>query len=114
MISKYMELAVWTFGKPEIEFDGDANPYRPWLNVPTLLTIFTHKGLDADYHFGNLFYSVGAEMDEKHFTHKSQALHIKLLRKLTVPFRRIIFVRTGENPSLANRIASSILYRLGF
>jgi hypothetical protein len=114
MISQYMRLAVKAFGKPEIRLVGDGNPYRPWLNVSPALTLFTHKGLDADYHFGNLLYTVSAQMDETHFTHKSRALHIRALRKLTVPLRRTFFVRTNENPSLANRIASWILHRLGY
>jgi hypothetical protein len=77
------------------------------------LSLFTHKGLDAEYHFGNLFYTASAQMDEEHFRHKDKALHIRLLRKLTLPIRRMFFVRTGENPSLGNRIASWVLYKLG-
>ena len=114
MISKHMRLAVQTFGKPEIHLKGDSSLYRPWLNVPVALTLFTHKGLDAEYHFGNLFYTASAQMDEEHFQHKSKAFHIRLLRKLTLPIRRMFFVRTGENPSLGNRIASWVLYRLGY
>jgi len=82
--------------------------------VPVALTLFTHKGLDADYYFGNLFYTCCAEMDETHFTHKSKAIHIGLLRKLTLPFRRIFFVRTNENPTWAKRLASWLLYKLGY
>ena len=114
MISKYMSLAVEAFGKPEIHLIGDRRQYRPWLNVPGALTLFTHKGLDAEYHFGNLFYTATAQMDENHFRHKDKALHIRLLRKLTLPIRRMFFVRTGENPSLGNRIASWVLYKLGY
>ena len=113
MISKYMRLAVETFGKPEIHLIGNRRQYRPWLNVPVALSLFTHKGVDAEYHFGNLFYTAASQMDEKHFRHKSKALHIRLLRKLTLPLRRMFFVRTGENPSLGNRIASWVLYKLG-
>jgi hypothetical protein len=114
MISKYMRLAVETFGKPEIRLVGDASLYRPWLNVPVALTLFTNRGLDVNYHFGNLFYTASAQMDESHFTHKSKAWHIRFLRALTVPLRRTFFVRTGENPSLSNRIASWVLHRLGY
>jgi len=114
MISKYMRLAIKAFGKPEIRLIGDGSMYRPWLNVPVALTLFTHKGLDADHYFGNLFYTCCAEMDETHFTHKSKAIHIGLLRKLTLPFRRIFFVRTNENPTWAKRLASWLLYKLGY
>jgi hypothetical protein len=82
--------------------------------VPIALTLFTHKGLDTNHQFGNLFYTATAQMDEAHFTHKSKAWHIRFLRALTVPLRRAFFLRTGENPSLGNRIVSWVLYRLGF
>jgi len=114
MISEYMKLAVNAFGKPEIKVIGDRNPYRPWLNVPAMLSLFTNKGLDADYHFGNLMYSAAAQMDETHFHHKNKALYMRILRKLTVPLRRTFFVRTGENPSLGNRFFSWLFYRMGF
>jgi uncharacterized protein (DUF362 family) len=114
MISKYMQIAVERFGKPAIRLVGDANPYRPWVNVPVALALFTNKGLDAEYHFGNLFYTTMSEMDASHFRHKSTAAPIRLLRRLTEPLRRTFFVRTGENPSLGNRVMSWLLYRMGF
>ena len=114
MISPHMRLAVEAFGKPEIHLVGDANPYRPWLNVPVALTLCTHKGMDASFHFGNLLYMVSSQMDETHFRHKSRAWHIRLLRRMTVPLRRTFFVRTGEDPSAGNRFMSWLLYRLGY
>jgi len=114
MIGKHMRLAVNAFGKPEIKVIGDANPYRPWLNVPVALTLFTNKGVDADYHFGNLMYSAAAQMDETHFHRKNKALYMRILRRLTIPLRRAFFVRTGENPSLSNRFFSWLFYRMGF
>jgi cholesterol oxidase len=113
MIGKHMRLAVSAFGKPEIKVIGDINPHRPWLNVPVALTLFTNKGVDADYHFGNLMYSAAAQMDETHFHYKNTALYMRILRKLTVPLRRTFFVRTGENPSLGNRFFSWLFYRMG-
>lgn len=114
MISKYMQLAVEEFGKPEIRLAGDGSLYRPWLNVPEALTLLTHKGMDANYQFGNLLYMVSSQMDESRFRHKSKALPVRLLRQLTVPLRRTFFVRTGEDPSLGNRLASWLLYRMGY
>lgn len=114
MISQYMRLAVKAFGKPQIRLVGDASMYRPWLNVPVGLTLFTHKGLDADYHFGNLIYAVCAQMDEERFTHKSKAAPVKLLRKLTVPLRRTFFKRSNERPTWCNRLASWLVYKLGY
>jgi len=114
MISQYMRLAVKAFGKPEIQLIGDGSMYRPWLNVPVVLTLFTHKGLDASYYFGNIFYSACAQMDDGHFRHKSNAIHIRFLRKLTVPLRRTFFKRNNEKPTWYNRLASQILYKLGY
>ena len=34
--------------------------------------------------------------------------------QMTVPLRRAFFLRTGENPSRANRLFSSLFYKLGF
>jgi len=114
MIGMHMRLAVNAFGKPEIKVIGDINPYRPWLNVPVALTLFTNKGVDADYHFGNLMYSAVAQMDKTHFHYKNKALYMRILRRLTVPLRRAFFVRTGENPSFSNRFFSWLFYQMGF
>ena len=114
MISQYMRLAVKAFGKPEIQLIGDASMYRPWLNVPVVLTLFTHKGLDASHYFGNIFYSACAQMDGEYFSHKSNAIHIKLLRKLTVPLRRTFFKRNNEKPTWSAQLVNWVLYRLGF
>jgi len=115
MISSYMRLAVQRFGKPEIELveGSDASPYRPWLNVPVALTLFTTKGLDANYYVGNLFYTSGAQMDESYFTYNDRRRSVLFLRRLTLPVRRALFLRTGENPTVLNRLANWLFYRLG-
>lgn len=114
MLSKHVELAVGLFGKPEIRLIGDANPYRPWLNVPAALTAAARKGMDAEYTFGNLLYSVAAQMDETHFKHTGNQWYVKMLRALTVPLRRAFFLRSGEHPAAANKFFSWLFYRLGY
>jgi hypothetical protein len=32
---------------------------------------------------------------------------------MTVPLRRAFFLRTGENPSRANRLFSALFYKMG-
>lgn len=113
LVSPYMELAVKAFGKPRIRLVGDASIYRPWLNVSAALALFTHKGVDADYHFGNLLYTCCAQMDETHFKHKSKSPPIRLLRKIVAPIRHTFFVRTATRPTLANRFVSWLVYKLG-
>ncbi|MBI5532943.1 MAG: DUF362 domain-containing protein [Deltaproteobacteria bacterium] len=112
-ISEFMRLAVERFGKPAIDFQGDCSIYRPWLNVPVALTLFTNKGLDADHTMGNLLYAAAAQMDETHFKYKNATPLIRWLRTMTVPLRRTFFLRTGEDPSWTNRLASWALWKLG-
>ena len=114
LISQYMHLAIKAFGKPQIELVGDSSMYQPWLNVPVALTLFTHKGLDANYHFGNLFYNSCAHMDENRFKLKRNAIHIRLLRWLSLPVRRAFFMFTNEKPTWYNRMVSRVLNWLGY
>jgi uncharacterized protein (DUF362 family) len=114
MISQYMRLAIKAFGKPEIELIGDAGIYKPWLNVPIALTLFTHKGLDANYHFGNLFYNACAHMDENRFKLKKNPIHIRFLRWISLPLRRAFFKFTNDRPTWYNRIVSRTLNWLGY
>jgi cholesterol oxidase len=114
LVSPYMRLAVDAFGKPRIVLDGDPTPYRPWLNVPSELALFTNEGLDAQYHFGNVFYMACSHMDPQAFPEKPGAMWKRFLRTLSMPLRETFFVQTGKNPTLANRLASRLLYRMGF
>jgi len=113
-ISKFMKLAVKTFGKPRIRLVGDAEIYSPWLNVPMALTLLTHHGVDASYYFGNLFYMAAAQMDEQRFNFKRNGVLLRLARKLTKPLRYAFFVRTGKDPNGLNRFFSWLFFRMGF
>jgi uncharacterized protein (DUF362 family) len=112
-ISRYMELAVKAFGKPEIKLVGDPNPYRPWLNVPVVLSIFTHFGLDGNDYFGNLLYMAGAYMDESHFTHKSKSVFMRAARKAVSPLQKAIFLQAGGERTLANKLTAKFFTWLG-
>jgi hypothetical protein len=105
-ISKYMELAVQTFGKPEIKLIGDRNPYRPWLNVPAALSMFTNFGLDANYYFGNLVYMSLAYMDESHFTFTPGEPLIRADRMALKPLQLAVFLQAGGERTLANKLFS--------
>jgi len=112
-ISQYMELAVKAFGKPEITLIGDRNPYRPWLNVPVVLSLFTHYGLDANDYFGNLLYMAGAYMDESHFTHKSKSFFMEKARKAINPLQKAIFLQAGGEKTQATKFVSKFFTWLG-
>jgi hypothetical protein len=113
-ISPYMRLAVDAFGKPRFRLDGEATPYRPWLNVPPALTLFANEGLDGDHVFGNAFYMACANMDPVAFPDRPASCAKRFVRSLTVPLRRAFFVRSGESPTAANRFFSRLLYRMGY
>jgi uncharacterized protein (DUF362 family) len=113
MISKYMRLAIKEFGKPKIRFTGDSSRYRPWLNVPMILTLFAHYGLDADYYFGNLIYMASAYMDESHFQIKDQSAFIQLARAAMDPIKKAVFLLPGGERTAANRLVGRLLTWLG-
>lgn len=112
-ISKYMELAVARFGKPELEIVGDVNPYKPWLNVPVALSLFAHFGLDANDYFGNLFYMTGAYMDTQEFKHKSKDKFMIAARKALEPIQLLVFLTANGERTQANRIFGRFLTWLG-
>lgn len=113
MLSRHMQLAVERLGKPEIDFVGDESAYRPWLNVPPVLTWFTNHVLDSSFERGSLFYAVMANMDEQHFAFKNSTWFIDGARTLSKPLRDAFFVQTGQRPSLANRAAAWLQEKLG-
>lgn len=113
MISRYMELAVRAFGKPKIHLAGDPGLYRPWLNMPFIMTVFTHHVLDADYTTGNILYMSGAFMDEAKFKHKSRSEFIEVARSLLNPIQKAVFLQTGGERTMANRILGRFLTWLG-
>jgi uncharacterized protein (DUF362 family) len=113
MISDYMRLAVEAFGKPRINLIGDRSVYKPWLNVPVILTLFTHYGLDANYHFGYLFYMMGCYMDESHFNFKSKNDFILEGRKILKPLKEGIWLQVGGARSPLNVLIGRLEQLLG-
>lgn len=112
-ISKHMELAVKTFGKPYIKLIGDRNPYRPWLNVPAELSFLTNYGLDANHYFGNLIYMSLAYMDESHFNVKSDSKILEAARAALKPLQTAVFMQAGGKRTRANVLLSKFETWLG-
>ncbi len=112
-ISQYMRLAVQALGKPRINFIGDSNPYKPWLNVPMVLTLFTHYGLDASHYFGNLIYMSAAYMDESHFEVKDRDFFIQAARAALDPIKKAVFLLPEGERTVANRLLGRFLTWLG-
>lgn len=94
MISEYMQLAVKTFGKPEIHMLGDRTLYPDWVNVPDIVSKLAF-GLDCEYYFGNFFYSVFATMDP-YFEYKEKSTMRRIIRVFNDPIRSLFFERVRQ------------------
>jgi uncharacterized protein (DUF362 family) len=112
-ISPYMRHAVDAFGKPRIEFVGDASVYHPWLNVSHAVTLFAHLGIDANDHFGNLFYASAAHMDAKAFPLKPTSKLVDVTRALMEPIRETAFLQADGHKTWANRLMNRFFNWLG-
>ncbi len=109
LVSDYMKQAVEAFGKPEIKLVGDRSIYPDWVNVTDVIPAAAFGGLDKNYYFGNLFYSVFSYM-EPFFHYKDPGFGREFMRKLADPLKDLFFqtVKKGEiNAELSER-----LYRL--
>ena len=94
MVSEYMQLAVKAFGKPEIHMLGDRTLYPDWVNVPDIISKMAF-GLDKEYYFGNLFYSVFATMDP-YFEYKERSTVLRIIRVVNDPIRSLFFERMRQ------------------
>jgi hypothetical protein len=82
MVSRYMQLAVEAFGRPEIRLIGDASVYRPWENVPKELTDFADTA-EESYGFFNVLFAISSSpFVDKTFPPKPQTRLMRLLRPL--------------------------------
>jgi hypothetical protein len=84
-----------------------------WIHIQSL-DRFLRDPTHAAQLTGTVLYTISAQMDESHFEHKSKAIHVRLLRKLTRPMRDTFFIRTNRDPTAANRFVTWLLYRLGY
>lgn len=91
MVSRYMKMAVETFGMPEIDWIGDESEYSPWENVEGAV-VETFDVLEEAYEMTNWFFSIFNEMDP-YFKPKVRTRLAIVCRKLTGPIRNLIFVR---------------------
>jgi uncharacterized protein (DUF362 family) len=94
MVSEYMQLAVKAFRKPEIHMLGDRTLYPDWVNVPDIISKMAF-GLDKEYYFGNLFYSVFATMDP-YFEYKERSIVHRIIRVVNDPIRSLFFERMRQ------------------
>ena len=103
MVSKYMELAVKEFGKPEIHMIGDRTIYPNWVNVSDIISRLAFI-LDREYYFGNFLYSILATMDS-YFEYREESTWRRIMRFFNKPIRNLFFenVRTGKVDAKLNK-----------
>ncbi len=95
MISEYMKMGVEAFGKPQITLAGDRGVYPGWVNVWDMFPPFLFKGFDKHYYFGNLVYSVFAQMDAK-FQYKDPNVAKRFLRLFADPITDLFFQKSKK------------------
>ncbi len=93
MVSRYMQLAVQAFGKPEPITHGDTSPYPNWENVPKPMIDFWDAA-EESYSFTNTVFSImNHDFVSKEFKRKPvYGLRMKLI-KLLGPLGGIAFKR---------------------
>ena len=103
MVSKYMELAVKEFGKPEIHMMGDRTIYPNWVNVSDIISRLAFV-LDREYYFGNFLYSTLATMDS-YFEYREESTWRRIMRIFNKSIRKLFFenVRTGKVDAKLNK-----------
>ncbi|MCI0723265.1 MAG: DUF362 domain-containing protein [Acidobacteria bacterium] len=101
MVSRYMQLAVQAFGRPEIELIGDTSVYPNWTNVDRDIIEFV-DAMEENYEFSSFLFSVLNEMDH-FFTRKKRSSFIRLARVFTAPLRMLFFVQARRSALSAPR-----------
>ncbi|MGH8067578.1 MAG: hypothetical protein ACRERE_20575, partial [Candidatus Entotheonellia bacterium] len=94
MVSRYMQLAVEAFGRPEVRLIGDASVYRPWENVPKEYTDIVDT-VEESYGIFNVLFAISSSpFVDKIFPPKPKTRLMRLLRPLGAligvlsPFKR--------------------------
>jgi hypothetical protein len=103
LVSRYMQLAVQAFGRPEVQTIGDASRYRPWENVHKELTDVVDT-VEETYGFFNVLFAISSSpFVDTIFTLKPQTRLMKVLRPLGAiiglfsPFQRTNFTSKSSS-----------------
>jgi len=93
MVSRYMQLAVQAFGRPEVEADGDTSRYEPWENVPKhLVDLWDHA--EECYGFTNTTFSIlNRDYVSRDFRRKPMSRLVLLLTRLLRPLGGAVYRR---------------------
>ncbi len=111
MLSRYMQEAVKTFGKPKIRVKGNDQLYRFWANTPRIASFGSHM-LDRHYTFGYPFYYIMSEMDPAFPSRPSESALLNELRPLFADAREIFYKNPHHPPSWLHEAINKIIFRL--
>jgi uncharacterized protein (DUF362 family) len=91
MVSRYMQLAVQAFGRPQVDLQGDASPYPNWTNVPKALIDFWDHA-EESYGFSNTVFSLmNREFMSDAFPPKPMTRFHRTIARLLAPLGGIVF-----------------------
>jgi uncharacterized protein (DUF362 family) len=105
MISRYMQLAVQAFGRPEVDLDGDPTPYAPWVNVPRPMIEFWDNAEECLGFTNTVFSVINHNYMSKAFPPRRRTWFMALVGRLLGPLGH--FVYQAPLPRLPPGIHSS-------
>lgn len=98
LVSRFMQLAVQAFGKPDVELVGDASVYANFRNVPRELVDFWDHA-EESYSFTNTLFSIiNREYVSKAFRRKPLAWFASLLASLLYPLGGLVYKAPPKEP----------------
>jgi uncharacterized protein (DUF362 family) len=101
MVSRYMQLAVQLFGRPEIELVGDGSPYPNWRNVVRPLVEFWDNAEEC-YSFTNTVFSLlNHDYVSPAFPRRPVSRLYRFVERLLSPLGGFVY----QTPSLPERPA---------
>jgi uncharacterized protein (DUF362 family) len=88
-IGRFYQLAVKTFGRPEINWVGDTSVYDPWENVSQII-IQALDIIEEDYHFADWGFSIVSACSPA-FPFKGGTPSARFLRWFIRPFKSMYY-----------------------
>jgi len=91
MVSRYMQLAVQAFGRPEVELEGDASVYSPWVNVPRALIELWDNAEECLTFTNTVFSALNHDYMSPAFPPRPRTRWLTWLSRLASPLGGLIF-----------------------
>jgi hypothetical protein len=91
MISRYMQLAVQAFGRPQVDAVGDLEPYANWRNVPRPLVEFWDNAEECYGFTNDVFLVMNREFMSPRFRRRPLSRPLALLARIAGPLGGLVF-----------------------